>query len=312
MTYTIGVDIGGTKVLGGVVDENGTIVATARRDTPSEGGHALTRAIADVARELQGMHAVNSIGVSAAGLISSDRSTILATPNIRDWNGVDLKRELGSMIDGEIVIENDANAATWGELRFGAGKGCTELVLLTVGTGVGGGVVSNGELVRGAHGIGAELGHMRLIADGQMCGCGARGCLERYAAGTSLVRYAHEAIAEGLPGAQGLLKFAEGKELKGSHITAAAKSGDPLAISLFRRLGTYLGEAIASIASILDPEKVIIGGGVIEAGDLLLQPARDALARTVPFGDLRPIPEILPAALGNNAGLVGVADLARR
>jgi glucokinase len=138
MSYTIGVDVGGTKVLGGVVDELGTVVKTARRDTPREGGAALTQAIADVAKELMSDFTIDSVGVSAAGFVSSDRKTMLATPNIAGWNGVDLDYQLTSLIGLPVVIENDANAAGWAEYRFGAGKGSKHMMMLTVGTGVGG------------------------------------------------------------------------------------------------------------------------------------------------------------------------------
>ena len=174
---SIGIDVGGTKVLGGVVSPTGEILATARRDTPREGGKALTQTIADVATELSNKYPVDSIGVSAAGFISSDRQTILATPNIAGWNGVNLDQELTSIIGKRIVLENDANSAAWGEYKFGAGRGRTDLMMLTLGTGVGGGLILNGSLFRGAFGIGAELGHIRLIPDGHLCGCGSRGCL---------------------------------------------------------------------------------------------------------------------------------------
>jgi glucokinase len=195
MGYTIGVDVGGTKVLGGVVDEFGAVLKTARRETPREGGRALTQAIADVARELMAEFKVDSVGVSAAGFVSSDRKTMLATPNIADWNGVDLDYELTSLIGLPVVIENDANAAAWGEARFGAGRGIQNMIMVTIGTGVGGGMVINGNLYRGAYGVAAEFGHIRVVPEGHLCGCGIRGCLEQYGSGSALMRHAREAIA---------------------------------------------------------------------------------------------------------------------
>ena len=174
---TIGIDVGGTKVLGGVVSQAGEILATARRDTPREGGRALTETIADVAIELSKQYPVESIGVSAAGFISSDRQTILATPNIAGWNGVNLDQELTKIIGKRIVLENDANSAAWGEFKFGAGRGRKDLMMLTLGTGVGGGLILAGSVFRVAFGIGAELGHIRIVPDGHLCGCGIRGCL---------------------------------------------------------------------------------------------------------------------------------------
>ena len=166
---TIGIDVGGTKVLGGVVSQAGEILATARRDTPREGCRALTETIADVAIELSKQYPVESIGVSAAGFISSDRQTILATPNIAGWNGVNLDQELTKIIGKRIVLENDANSAAWGEFKFGAGRGRKDLMMLTLGTGVGGGMILAGSVFRGACGIGAELGHIRIVPNGHLC-----------------------------------------------------------------------------------------------------------------------------------------------
>jgi len=309
----IGIDIGGTKVLGGVVTGTGEILATARRDTPREGGRALTQAIANVATELVQQYPVDSIGVSAAGFISSDRQTMLATPNISNWNGVNLVAELTEMLDKKIVLENDANAAAWGEFKFGAGRGRSDLMMLTLGTGVGGGLILDGSVFRGAFGIGAELGHIRLVPDGQLCGCGIRGCLEQYASGSALMRHAREAIDASPLLARNLLDRGDGtiESLRGSDITDAARDGDPVAIAAFNTMATYLGAGIASLCAVIDPSCVVLGGGVIDAGELFLGPTRDAALRLIPFSGKHPYPEIVAAELGNHAGLVGVADLSR-
>ncbi|MEN9905850.1 MAG: hypothetical protein RL475_48 [Actinomycetota bacterium] len=313
MSYTIGVDVGGTKVLGGVVDELGTVVKTARRDTPREGGAALTQAIADVAKELMSEFTIDSVGVSAAGFVSSDRKTMLATPNIAGWNGVDLDYQLTSLIGLPVVIENDANAAAWGEARFGAGRGKRHMLMLTVGTGIGGGIVVNGELYRGAFGIAAEIGHIRVVPEGHLCGCGARGCFEQYGSGNALMRHAREAIAASPDIARNLLSRGDGtlEGLTGKAITDAARDGDAVALAAFNTTAQWLGAGIASLAVVLDPECVVIGGGVIDAGEILLKPTREALERSMPFAGKHPYPEIIGAQLGNEAGLVGVADLAR-
>jgi glucokinase len=309
----IGIDIGGTKVLGGVVTGTGEILATARRDTPREGGRALTEAIANVANELAQQYPVDSIGVSAAGFISSDRQTMLATPNISNWNGVNLVAELTEILHKKIVLENDANAAAWGEFKFGAGRGRNDLMMLTLGTGVGGGLILGGSVFRGAFGIGAELGHIRLVPDGQLCGCGIRGCLEQYASGLALLRHAREAIDASPLLARNLLDRGDGtiEGLKGNHITEAAREGDPVAIAAFNTMATYLGAGIASLCAVIDPSCVVLGGGVIDAGELFLGPTRDAALRLIPFSGKHPYPEIVAAVLGNHAGLVGVADLSR-
>ncbi len=310
---TIGVDVGGTKVLGGLVDKDGKVIATARKDTPHQGGRALTQTIADIAKELMQSHDVLAVGVSAAGFVSSDRQTMLATPNIADWNGVDLDSELTKLINKPVVIENDANAAAWGEAKFGAGRNRNHMILLTIGTGLGGGIVFNGALVRGAFGIAAEFGHMRVVPDGHLCGCGARGCFEQYASGKALLRHAREAISASPDMARNLLSRANGsiEGLTGADITQAAKEGDPVALAAFNTTAEWLGAGIASLSVLLDPDCVVIGGGVIDAGEILLAPLRRALVRYMPFAGKHPCPEIIAAQLGNQAGLVGVADLAR-
>lgn len=313
MAYTIGIDVGGTKVLGGVVDENGRVVASAKRDTPRQGGRVLTQTIADIARELMSKNDISSVGVCAAGFVSSDRKTMLATPNIADWNGVDLDRELTGLIGIPVIIENDANAAAWGEAKFGAGRNQEHILMLTVGTGIGGGIVMNGSLYRGAFGIAAEFGHMRVVPEGHLCGCGGRGCFEQYASGTALLRHAREAVNANPEIARNLLSRGDGTVagLTGSIIMEAARDGDSVALAAFTTTGQWLGAGIATLSVLLDPSCVVIGGGVIEAGEILLAPTREALERTMPFAGRHPNPQIVAAELGDEAGLVGVSDLAR-
>jgi glucokinase len=313
MSLTVGVDVGGTKVLGGVVDGSGKVLATSRRDTPREGGLELTKTIAVVALELMQEHSITAVGVSAAGFVSSDRKTMLATPNIADWNGVQLDVELTKLIGLPVVIENDANAAAWGEAKFGAGRNQAHMMMLTIGTGVGGGIVVNNELYRGAFGIAAEFGHLRVVPEGHLCGCGARGCFEQYASGSALRRHAREAISASPDLARNLLARGDGTidGLTGEAITDAAREGDAVALAAFQTTAQYLGAGIASLAVLLDPSCVVIGGGVIDAGEILLAPTREAMKRYMPFAGKHPYPEIVAAELGNEAGLVGVADLAR-
>jgi glucokinase len=313
MGLSIGIDVGGTKVLGGVVDDKGVVLARARKDTPRQGGAALTQTIAETVKELMVDHKVESIGVSAAGFVSSDRKTMLATPNIADWNDVDLDSQLKSLIGLPVVIENDANAAAWGEAKFGAGRKQNHMMMLTVGTGIGGGIVVDGQLYRGAFGIAAEFGHMRVVPEGHICGCGARGCFEQYASGNALLRHAREAINASPEVARNLLSRGDGTVagLTGHIITQAAQEADPIALAAFNTTGQWLGAGIASLAVLLDPACVVIGGGVIDAGEILLAPTRESLERTMPFAGKHPYPELIAAELGNDAGLVGVADLAR-
>ncbi len=313
MDLTIGIDIGGTKVLGGVVDVDGTILATHRESTPKEGGQALTRTIADVAKVLLENHKAVAVGVSAAGFVSSDREVMIATPNISGWNGINLKNEIGSLVGLPVVIENDANAAAWGEAKYGAGRGESEMILLTVGTGIGGGAIIDGKLHRGIGGIAAEFGHMRVVPEGHICGCGQRGCFEQYASGTALMRHIREAISASPDAAYNLLARGDGtiQGLTGHHITEAARDGDPVALAGFNTTAQWLGAGIASLSVLFNPACVVIGGGVVDAGEILLAPTRSALELFMPFSGKLPLPRIIPAALGNGAGLVGAADLAR-
>ena len=313
MGLSIGIDVGGTKVLGGVVDDKGVVLARARKDTPRQGGAALTQTIAETVKELMVDHKVETVGVSAAGFVSSDRKTMLATPNIADWNDVDLDSQLKSLIGLPVVIENDANAAAWGEAKFGAGRKQNHMMMLTVGTGIGGGIVVDGQLYRGAFGIAAEFGHMRVVPEGHICGCGARGCFEQYASGNALLRHAREAINASPEVARNLLSRGDGTVagLTGHIITQAAQEADPIALAAFNTTGQWLGAGIASLAVLLDPACVVIGGGVIDADEILLAPTRESLERTMPFAGKHPYPELIAAELGNDAGLVGVADLAR-
>ena len=310
---TIGVDVGGTKILGGVVDATGKIIQISRRDTPKAGGDFLTDAIAEVIKELASVHPVTRAGISAAGFVSNDRKTMLATPNISGWNGINLQAALQARTGLTVIIENDANSAAWAEAKHGAGIGHAEMMMLTIGTGIGGGIIIAGKLHRGAFGTAAEFGHLRVVPDGHLCGCGARGCFEQYASGNALVRHAKEAINAAPDASHNLLQRGDGTVagLTGKHITEAARDGDSVALAAFNTTGQWLGAGIASLAVLLDPSSVVIGGGVIDAGEILLAPTRVALERYMPFLGKHPMPEVVAAQLGNDAGLVGVADLAR-
>ncbi|MGZ4436327.1 MAG: ROK family glucokinase [Nocardioidaceae bacterium] len=313
MGLTVGIDIGGTKIAGGVVDEQGRILATARRESPATDSGAIERGVADLVAELRGSHQIEGVGVGAAGFIDAARSTVLFAPNLA-WRDEPLKTDLEKGIGLPVVIENDANAAAWGEFTFGAGADVSDLLLVTVGTGVGGGIVLNGELHRGAFGVAAEIGHIRVVPNGRLCGCGNRGCWEQYASGTALVRDAREQAAQGSLIARTLLDRAEGsvEKITGPLITEAAKDGDAFAIEQLASLGQWLGEGIATLTAVLDPAVVVIGGGVSEAGDLLLDPIRAHFRANLTGRNYRPQLQIRAAELGNTAGMIGAADLARR
>lgn len=311
MKLDIGIDVGGTKVLAGVVDATGRIVEQTRSETPLEGGAALTKVIADQALSLIAKYEIGGIGVCSAGFFAADRRSIIANPNIANWNGVALADDLEKLIGKRITLENDANAAAWGERQFGAGNRSDELVMLTIGTGLGGGFITDGKIFRGSRGAAAEFGHMRAVPDGHICGCGLRGCFEQYASGSALMRHAREAIAASPDLARALLASAGSEGLTGKLLTEAAKAGDPVAVSAFNTTGRWIGILIANLESALDPNRIVIGGGVIAAGEILLNPIRDAMREFSPFRGRRELPELAAATLGNEAGLIGVANLAR-
>jgi glucokinase len=309
---TIGVDIGGTKVAAGVVDERGTIVATTHRDTPADDVSRIENAIAAAVGELISTYDVKAVGIGAAGLIDARRSTVMFSPNLA-WRDEPLQATLARRLGLPVVVENDANAAAWAEARFGAGRGANHVVTVTVGTGIGGGIVVNGQLLRGQFGAAAEIGHVIVVPEGRRCGCGLRGCWEQYASGRALVREAHELI-RAQPGTAGeLLGLAGGRaeNITGEMVTRAAVAGDVAALRCFEVVGMWLGRGLSGLAAILDPGLFIIGGGVSSAGEMLRAPAAVAFAASLSGFGYRPVAELRIAELGPEAGLVGAADLAR-
>ncbi|WP_069386826.1 ROK family glucokinase [Cellulosimicrobium cellulans] len=314
--HAIGVDIGGTKIAAGVVDDEGRILAQTRRDTEPDDVASIDRAIADVYAELSAKHDVGAIGLAAAGFVSPDRTSVLFAPNIawREYPLAHNVRELVGDDDVSIVVENDANAAGWAEFQFGVARDATDMLMLTVGTGLGGAIVVDRALVRGKWGVAAEVGHMRVVPGGHYCGCGHEGCWEQYASGTALVRDAQGALIAQPDRATRLLELCGGDpaKLTGPQITQAAQEGDPLAVELLANLGRWIGEGAASVTALLDPELIVIGGGVGAAGDLLLQPIRRAFSEQLSARGHRPEAQIELAEHGNEAGIVGAADLARR
>ena len=312
MALTIGIDIGGTKVAAGAVDEQGGIVASARRDTPSHDPTKIEEIIADVVRELQATHDVEAVGIGAAGFVDASRSTVIFAPNLA-WRDEPLRKAIEARCELPVVVENDANAAAWAEARFGAGRGQKYLVMLTLGTGLGGGLVIDGQLYRGRLGIAAELGHITVEPGGRRCGCGGRGCWERYASGRALVREAQEIASLSPAIASRLLDLAGGRPeaITGLAVTQAAQDGDEGALEAFRVVGTWLGHGMAAMAAVLDPGMFVLGGGVSAAGELLREPAMRTLQERITARAYREMPTVRIAELGPEAGIVGAADLAR-
>jgi glucokinase len=305
----VGIDIGGTKIAGGVVAEDGTILDRRRVDTPSDTA-ALADAVSEMVDVLASAHDVHAVGVAAAGFIDATRSVVFHSPNI-DWVDEPLRANLEARIGRPVTLENDANAAGWGEFRFGAGRGSTDMVMITLGTGVGGAVINDGTLLVGANGSAAELGHSRFMRGGRPCGCGQNGCLEQYASGRALQRELREiADGGGIGQALAAARTPDGV-IPASALAALIAAGDEGALEAVNRVATALGEACGGFQAVLDPDLFVIGGGVADLGESLLAPTRLAYETSLPgFGD-RPTARFVTATLGNDAGLIGVADLAR-
>jgi len=309
--HAIGIDIGGTKIAGAVVDELGVIVREDRVPTEaSEPVEIENAVVAMIERLADGPEEIAGAGVAAAGFFDAAQSTVYYSPNI-NWRLEPLREKLENRVDLPIIIENDANAAGWAEFRYGAGRLVSDMVILTIGTGVGGAIVSNDRLFRGGFGAGAELGHMRVVPGGLPCGCGAHGCIEQYGSGRALQRMANELADAGGIGQALADARARTGTLSGSDISELIVADDPGALAALRQLGDWLGQACASLGAILDPQIFVFGGGVAQAGEKLLDPIRLAYQENLPARGFHPEPEFMIAELVNDAGAVGAADLAR-
>ena len=308
--HAIGIDIGGTKIAGALVDELGNIITAERTPTSAADPREIEDAVVAMISSLSAGENVVAAGVAAAGFIDSAQSTVYYAPNI-NWRNEPFREKLEARVDIPVIIENDANAAGWAEFRFGAGRTHSDMVMLTIGTGVGGAIVSSDRLFRGGFGAGAELGHMRVVPNGLPCGCGAYGCIEQYGSGRALLRIANEfADAGGVGLALADVRSAKG-ELTGLDVSDLIMAGDAGALAALRQLGGSLGAACASLGAVLDPQIFVFGGGVAQAGDLLLDPIRAAYLDHLPARGYHPEPSFAIAELVNDAGVVGAADLAR-
>jgi glucokinase len=309
---TIGIDIGGTKVLGGVVDSTGQVLAKQRRVTPGRSVSAVEDTIVELVATLSAQHDISAVGVGAAGFVDSARSTVLFSPHLA-WRNEPLRDALMARMRLPVVVDNDANAAAIAESKFGSGRGHRFVLCITLGTGIGGALVIDHRVFRGANGMAGEFGHMQMVPDGHRCECGNRGCWEQYASGNALVRDARELLMAGSPMAHHLRDMVEGdpSRLSGPLVTDAARAGDPLAVELIADIGRWLGVGLAGLTAAFDPSCIIVGGGVSAAGHLLLDETRMAFSRTLTGRGFRPEPIIVGAALGPDAGFIGAADMAR-
>lgn len=309
---TIGVDIGGTKIAAGTVRHGGEIVSRVRVPTPHDPDR-ITEAIVEAIQQVRkGWDDVRAVGVGAAGYVDADRSTVRFAPNL-GWHDRPIRDLVQDAVGLPVVVENDANAAAWGEFVYGAGAGYEDMLMVTAGTGLGGGIISSGRLFRGRFGMAGEVGHYRAVPDGLPCPCGQHGCMEQYASGAAHTRRAREMAAADRVRAAAVLTLGDGTPsgLQGQHVTDAALDGDPFSLDVFARSGRWLGQALADLASILDPSVLVIGGGLGDTGELIRRPAEAAFRRALGGGEHRIFAEVRTATVGQDAGLIGAADLAR-
>ncbi len=327
-----GVDIGGTKVLGVAVDEADSVVAEARVATPhsaadpagpweppgpfpgeagEEVADAVARVVAELGRETGMAVSGMPVGVGAPGML--DRCGVLQfSPNLQGAAGADLRTLIGDRLAGSLlVVENDANCAALAEHRGGAARGADHALMVTLGTGIGGGLISEGRVLVGAYGFAGEIGHMVVDPSGPPCPCGRRGCWERYASGGGLGRLAREAAYAGRLHEVVALAGGDPELVRGEHVTHAALQGESGALGVMDDLGWWVALGLANLTAVADPERIVLGGGLVEAGEILLAPTRRAFADLVEGSRVRPEVEIVPAALGERSGAVGAAMSAR-
>ena len=310
MAKRIGIDVGGTNVKIALVDD-GKIIYSNSVPTYAQMGYEYTvnnikQAIKDLMKETETTAAdIKGIGFDFPGQVDYKTGVVKLAPNIPGWVNVPIAQMIEEAFHIPTRIDNDVRCAALGEMNFGAGKGCQNFVCITVGTGIGSGLVVNGQLVRGAANAAGEIGHIKLqMKDGPICGCGDTGCLEAFASGPSIVAMAQDYLKSGK--STKFREMAGDGEITPYIVAKAAEAGDPVAKRIFTIIGEYVGMGLVSVINLLNPEKVIIGGGVAEAGDLLLEPIRKTINERA-MVVARESVEIVPAELGNSAGVIGAS-----
>ncbi|MFQ6393815.1 ROK family glucokinase [Nocardia sp. KC 131] len=308
---TVGIDVGGTNIRASVVDGDGEMLDTVQAPTPHS-ARALEDALDRVVRELCRRHPIGAVGLAVAGFITADRSTVRFAPHL-PWKDTPVARRLSERLELPVILEHDANAAVWAEYRFGAAAGGHNVVLVAIGTGIGAALLIDGELYRGTHGVAPELGHLQVVPDGRACPCGKRGCWERYCSGTALADTAIEMLATDPVHSTVLARdiFRDPGSLTGRRVAGAAQDGDPLAVQVMADFARWLGLGLAFVSDIFDPDLVVIAGGVSSSAPLFLDEAREEYARAITGAGHRPMARIRTTQLGEAAGMIGAAELAR-
>jgi glucokinase len=310
---TVGIDIGGTNIKIAVLWSDGEVIASSQLPTEVEAGPeaGCSRIIAEVRALLQreDLHAaeMSAVGMACAGLVDPERNLVLDSPNLRSWEGFPLPQLLAETLGVPVFLENDVNAMAYGEWRRGAGRGTRHLVCLMLGTGVGGGLILDGQLYRGSRGSAAELGHMTIDLHGPSCTCPSRGCLERHVGAAWIVERTQQRLAQDPRPSR--LRDLAAPEIQPKHLSEAADAGDAIAVEVLEETGIYLGWGLVSLVNIFNPERIVIGGGVAKAGERLFAPAR-RMVRAHAMGLPAAAVDIVPAVLGDEAAVVGATLLA--
>ena len=315
MAKRIGIDVGGTNVKIALVDDNGKIIYSNSVPTYAKMGYEYTvnnikQAIRDLMKETNTTPSdIEGIGFDFPGQVDCKTGVVKLAPNIPGWVNVPIAQMIEDEFHIPTRIDNDVRCAALGELKFGAGRGCENFICITVGTGIGSGIVINGKVVRGATNAAGELGHIKLqMNGGPICGCGDTGCLEAFASGPAIVAMAQEYIKGGKSTKFREMAAVEGGEITPYMVAKAAEEGDPVAKRIFEIVGEYIGIGLTSVINLLNPERVIIGGGVAESGELLLGPIRKTIKERAMVVAGNAV-EIVPAQLGNSAGVIGASML---
>ena len=298
---TIGFDVGGTNVRGGVITREGEILASRTVPTSMD-AEQLEADIVGIVDELRADYEVDAVGLALAGFLDPTCEVVRFAPHL-PWRHANVRESLSQKLGMRVRLEHDANSAAWGEWRFGAGRGAEDWVFFAVGTGIGATLMTHDTIYRGAFGTAPEFGHIVVVPNGRQCSCGKRGCLERYASGT--------ALPDTCADLRGSYETSLSADPTGKEITQAARRGDPLAVAVMEDFSRWLGQGLSIVADVLDPELIVLGGGVSQDADLYLEGAAQAMGQDIVGAGHRPLARVATAELGSAAGMIGVADLAR-
>ncbi len=308
MTATIGIDIGGTSVRAAVFDGTAAVGNPLRESTPRT-ERETEDLLVTLVTKLSAAHPVSAVGLAVAGFISSDRRRVMFAPHLA-WRDAPVPQRISDRVGLPVVMDHDVNSAAWAEYRRGVSAGASIALLIALGTGIGAGLVVDGRIFRGAHGVAPELGHLTVVPDGRPCPCGKRGCWERYCSGTALAQAARLRMADHDAPVLRRLSGDDPATVTGTMVAVAATEGDPVALAAMDELGRWLAVGLSLVTDVLDPEVIVIGGGVSAAAGMFLPLAASEFAGSITGAGHRPLPRVDLARFGDRAGIIGAALLA--